>query len=162
MILEKTEIQVDLEGLRKDYLENINKWPIHKNRITLNNHNGEDDYIRNNGQRLIYTEFNHMNSMFKNTIWEETLNLIPSKIGRARLMIMPPEKLLPTHRDIEARWHIALFTDPACVFYDNQTTQGFHIPSDGYIYRLDARRLHTVFNGTTSVNRVHLVVCEYV
>lgn len=162
MILQKTNIQVDLAGLRKSYLENINNWPIHKNRIAINNHDGVDEYVKNNGQRMIYTEFKYTNTAFKNTVWEETLNLIPGKLGRARIMLMPYEKMLPTHRDIEARWHVALFTDPACVFYDNETCTGHHIPSDGYLYRLDARRLHTVFNGTTNVQRVHLVVCEYV
>ncbi len=162
MIVEKTDIKVDLEGLRQSYIDHVNSWPVYKNRISLNNHDNVDEYEKNNGQRLIYTEFKYMNSLFKDTIWEETLKLIPGKIVRARIMIMPPEKMLLTHRDTEVRWHIALFTDPACVFYDNETMQGFNIPSDGYLYRLDARKIHTVFNGTNNVKRVHLVVCEYV
>lgn len=162
MFLEKTDFKVDLEGLRADYLKNLELWPMHKNRIALNNHDGVDEYVKNNGQRLIYTEFKHMNSIFKNTIWEDTLKLFPGKIGRARLMILPHEKLLTVHRDYEVRWHIALFTDPSCVTYDFEDKVGYNIPDDGYIYRLDGRKLHTVFNCSNNFNRVHLVVCEYV
>lgn len=162
MFLEKTNIQVDLEKLRQDFLKNISSWPIYRNRITLNNHDGIDEYVKNNKQRLIYTEFNHMNSLFKNTIWEDTLKQFPGKIGRARLMMLPHEKLLTLHRDFEARWHIALFTDPSCVTYDFEEQKGYHIPADGYIYKLDGRKLHTVFNCSNNFDRVHLVVCEYV
>lgn len=162
MFIEKTNIQVNLAALQQSYLEHSHTWPIHKNRISLNNHDNKDEYIKNNGQRLIYTEFKYMNSIFKNTIWEETLKLFPGKIGRARIMILPHEKLLTIHRDIEARYHVALFTDPSCVTYDFETKIGFHIPADGYIYKLDGRRLHTVFNSSNNFNRVHLVVCEYV
>jgi len=162
MLVEKTNIQVDLAGLRKHYIENVQLWPVNKNRICLNNHDGIDDYTKNSGQRFIYTEFKHMNSLFKDTIWEETLNKIPAKIGRARLMILGPEKLLTAHRDLEVRWHIALFTDPSCVAYDMESNESFHIPADGYFYKLDGRRLHTVFNSSNNFNRVHLVVCEYV
>jgi len=162
MFLEKTNIQVNLKALREDYQKNINNWPVYKNRIALNNHDGIDEYEKNNGQRLIYTEFKHTNSIFKNTIWEETLKLIPGKIGRARLMILPSEKLLTLHRDIEARWHIALYTDPSCVTYDYENKQGHYIPADGFIYKLDGRQMHTVFNCSNNFNRVHLVVCEYV
>ena len=161
-MIEKTDIKVDLEGLRADYLKNLNQWPIHKNRIMLNNHTGVDDYHKYIGQSLIYTEFKYMNSLFKNTIWEETLKLIPGKIGKARLMIMPHDRLLTLHKDTEARWHVALFTDPSCVAYDYETNKGYHIPSDGYIYKLDGRKLHTVFNASNNFTRVHLVVCEYV
>ena len=162
MLIEKTDIRIDLEGLRKHYLNNVQNWPQYKSRICLNNHDDSEDYVLNAGQRLIYTEFKYMNSIFKNTIWEDTLKNIPGKIGRARIMNMGPAKLLTMHRDTEARWHIALFTDPSCVAYDLETNQAFHIPSDGYLYKLNARRLHTVFNSSNNVTRTHLVVCEYV
>ena len=162
MLVTKTNIQVDLKGLQEDYIKNIDSWPKHKNRISINNHDGIDEYVKNNGQRLIYTEFNYMNTIFKDTIWEETLRLFPGKIGRARIMIMDHEKLLTKHRDLEARWHVALFTDPSCVIYDFESGMGKHIPADGYIYKLDGRRLHTAFNSSNNFQRVHLVVCEYV
>ena len=162
MIYEKTNIKVDLESLKQDFLINQNIWNRTKNRICLNNHDGIDDYKENAGQRFIYTEYKYMNTAFKNTIWEETLNLIPNKIARARVMIMKYESVLNIHRDIECRWHLALFTDPACVFYDYESNTTFHIPADGYFYRIDTRRLHTTFNATSNFDRVHLVVNEYV
>lgn len=162
MLVEKTDIQVDLEALRQDYLTNHSKWPINGNRVSINNHNGVDEYVRNNGQRLIYTEFKHTNSIFKNTIWERALTLFPGKIGRARIMSLKNETLLTLHRDLSARWHVALFTDPSCIVYDFADNRGYHIPDDGYIYKLDGRRMHTVFNSSNNFTRIHLVVEEYV
>jgi hypothetical protein len=162
MDIEKINIKVDIKNLLKDFNENKDKWPIHKNRICLNNHNNVDDYVKNAGQRLIYTEFKYMNSIFKNTIWEETLKLLPIKISRARIMIMKPESLLVIHRDLEPRYHLALITDPACMFVDYDNKKTFHIPSDGYFYKVDTRQLHTFINPTHDVYRVHLVVNEHV
>lgn len=162
MFYTKTNIKVDLDRLKKDYLLNKDSWTIVRNRFCLNNHTGVDDYVTNAGQKLIYTEYKYMNSEFKNTVWEETLKLLPVKISRARIMIMSPMSLLPIHRDVEPRWHLALFTDPSCVFYDFESSSGIHIPEDGYFYRIDTRRLHTTFNTTTNFDRVHLVINEYV
>lgn len=162
MTIEKTNIKVDIEQLRKDYLANKNIWPVHRNRICLNNHDNIDDYVKNASQRFIYTEYKYMNSIFKNTIWEDTLKMIPSKIARARIMLSQPETVLTLHRDIEPRWHLALFTDPACLYYDFQSNTAFHIPSDGHFYRIDTRVPHTIFNSTNAFTRVHLVVNEYV
>lgn len=162
MLIEKTNIQANLSALREDYLKNHHAWPSHMNRVCINNHDGVDDYVKNSRQRLIYTEFKHTNSIFKNTIWEETLKIFPGKIGRARIMTLKNETLLTIHRDFSVRWHIALFTDPSCVTYDFEDKRGFFVPDDGYVYRLDGRRLHTVFNSSNNFQRVHLVVEEYV
>lgn len=162
MIYEKTNVVANLKALQDDFLEKSNVWPKHKNRICLNNHDNVDDYVLNAGQRFIYTEFNYMNSIFLNTIWEETIKLLPCKISRARIMIMKPESVLSIHRDIEPRWHLALFTDPACLFYDHDSQTAFHIPADGYFYRIDTTRVHTAFNATANFYRIHLVINEYV
>jgi hypothetical protein len=161
-MIEKTDIKVDIEALRYDFQKNISKWPVVQNRICLNNYKDEDDYEKNASIRLIYTEHPYMNSIFKNTIWEKTLNLIPGKIGRARLMIMEPGKSLRDHRDLEIRWHLALFTDKTCVMYDVEESLIHHVPSDGYFYKLDARKMHSVQNFSHDLTRVHLVVAEYV
>jgi aspartyl/asparaginyl beta-hydroxylase (cupin superfamily) len=162
MLIEKTNITVDLENLRKDFLDNKNHWPCYQNRYCLNNYNNNDDYLKNAQQRLIYTEYKYMNSIFKNTIWEDVLKKIPVKISRARIMMMPPTTILSIHRDIEPRWHLALFTDPGCIYYDVDTSTAVHIPSDGHFYRLDTRFPHTAFNATDNFTRIHLVVCEHV
>ena len=162
MLLDKTNITVEIETLRKDYIDKHSSWEIYKNRICLNNHANIDDPVADAGQRMIYTEYKFMNNAFKDSIWEKTLKLLPGKIGRARIMLMGPEKLLSMHRDIENRWHLALFTDPACIFYDHEDNKAFHIPADGFFYKVNTRRLHTVFNSTNNFTRIHLVVCEYV
>lgn len=161
-MIEKTNIQVDIQALIADYYKNINHWPVHENRICLNNHSGIDDYDKNASSRLIYTEYRYTNTIFKNSIWEETLKLIPSKLGRARIMLMNPQTSLSRHRDLETRWQLALITDPRCTVHDFDEDKSYHIPSDGYFYKLDARKPHAAYNNTDDLVRVNLVVAEYV
>lgn len=160
-MIEKTNVQVNIEELKKDFLKHFDQWPVVENRVCLNNYIDRDDYSKNASIRLIYAEHLYMNSIFKNTIWEETLMKLPGKIGRARIMIMNPGKGLDQHRDLEMRWHLALFTDPGCIAYDVESDTQYHIPADGYFYKLDARKLHRVYN-ESNIRRVHLVVSEYV
>ena len=161
-MITKTDIHVDLIALQQHYYENIDNWPNFENRICLNNYTGADDYEKNASLRMIYTEFPYMNSIFKNTVWEDTLKLLPGKIGRARLMFMNPRASLSKHRDFEARWQLAIFTDPRCTIYDCDNDQNYHIPADGYFYKLDARQYHAAYNNTDDFIRVSLVVAEYV
>ena len=75
---------------------------------------------------------------------------------------MDPFKALDLHRDFDRRWHIALFTDPACLMIDFEDNKTYHIPSDGYVYNVDTTKLHIALNSTNNINRVHLVVSQYV
>ena len=161
-MITKTDIKVDLTSLIEDYEKNISKWPVYENRVCLNNLHNVDDYEKNSSLQLVYAEFPYMNSIFKNTIWEETLKRLPGKIGRARLMIMNPQGSLFRHRDLQARWQLALITDPNCTIYDFEEGTSYHIPADSYFYRLDARKPHAAFNKTDQLVRVSLVVEEYV
>lgn len=161
-MITKTDLQVDLQALIEDYYKNFNSWPVSENRVCLNNMDNADDYEKNASLRLVYAEFPYMNSIFKNTIWEDTLRLLPGKIGRARLMIMNPKGSLFKHRDLQARWQLALFTDPNCTIYDFNNDKSYHIPADGYFYKLDARSPHAAYNKTDALIRVSLVVEEYV
>lgn len=162
--VEKTNIKVDLETLRNDFLKNIKheKWKIINNRICINTIDGNDNSNFDSSHSLVYAPYEYMIPEFKGTIWEETLNLLPGKKCRARIMIMDSFKTLDLHRDFDRRWHIALFTDPACLMIDFDENKTYHIPSDGYVYDIDTTKLHIALNATNNITRVHLVVSQYV
>lgn len=158
----RTDIQVDIQKITKDYLENKDSWPWSNNKVAINNHTGDDYDATDNRYKLVYTEYKYTNLIFKNTIWEETIKKLPIKMGRARLQIMKPDSLLTLHRDFEQRYHLAIITDPGCLFLDAEENKTYHVPADGYFYKIDTTKLHTAFNASNNCNRLHLVVSEYV
>lgn len=158
----KTEIEVNMKGLKEDFIKNFDKWTVINNRICINSYSDGDHRKEDASQLLTYAPYEYIYPEFRNTIWEEVINQLPGKKSRARIMIMPPFKILDLHRDFEKRWHIPIITDPACMMLDYETAKSYHIPADGYVYDVDTTKLHTAFNPTTNINRVHLVVCQYV
>jgi hypothetical protein len=161
MFIQKTDIRVDLAALRKSIAEDSPKWDLRKGRICINSPDPAQEF-NSIGRELIYQEFKYVSTPFKNTVWEDTLNLIPGKKTRARIMMMPWHSVLSMHRDIERRYHIAINTDPACIFYNYEEQKGYHIPADGYLYLVDTKQIHTFMNCTKTLTRTHLVVGEYV
>jgi len=158
----RTDIKVDIVKLTKNYLENKDKWEWANNKVAINNHNGSDFDPTDTRYKLIYSEYKYINKVFQDTIWEEIINRLPIKKGRARLQIMKPDSLLTLHRDFEKRYHLAIITDPACLFLDAEENQTYHVPADGYFYKIDTTKLHTAFNASNNCDRLHLVVSEYV
>lgn len=158
----KTDIKVDVDILREDFLKNFKNWKNINNRICINSYSEKDSREDDAGQRLTYAPYEYIYPEFKNTIWEEVINKLPGKKSRARIMIMSPFKILDLHRDFEKRWHIPIITDPGCMMLDYEANKTYHLPADGYVYDVDTTKLHTAFNITTNVNRVHLVVSQYV
>jgi hypothetical protein len=92
------------------------------------------------------------------------------KLGRVRFMLLKPKTGLTAHRDREFRYHLVLKTNPkSYISYNNKTVDinksqlvsvanCYHIPADGYWYRVDTRQQHWVYNGGAT-DRIHLVVC---
>lgn len=91
------------------------------------------------------------------------------KIGRVRFMRLLPKTGLSVHRDRECRYHFVLKTNPrAYIAHEvikkiessdvNMTGITYHIPADGYWYKVDTRQVHYVYNGGDE-ERIHLVVC---
>ena len=157
----RTDIKVDLNRITNDYLDNKDTWPWSHNKVAINNHTGSPDET-DTKYKLVYTEYKFINPIFKNSIWEETINQLPIKKGRARLQIMKPFSILTAHRDFEQRYHLAIKTDPACLFVDVNENKTYHIPADGYFCKVNTMKLHTVFNASNNCDRLHLVVSEYV
>jgi hypothetical protein len=78
------------------------------------------------------------------------------KLGRTRLMLLPPRVCYPMHQDVSPyRYHIALQTNEYC-FFTFADGKMFHVPADGHIYRLNGTRIHSAFNGGKT-ERIHIV-----
>lgn len=158
MFFKKTDIQVNIEELINHFDSNYSK--MYSNRISINSransHNPADLCAQ-----LVYTEYPEILPEFKNTIWEDTLKLIPGKKSRVRIHTVAPFSVLEAHRDFEKRYHVALHTDPACLFVDLENNITYHIPVDGYVYEVDTTKLHTFINASNNCYRTHLVVCQY-
>lgn len=88
---------------------------------------------------------------------EEQCNV---KFGRIRLMRLLSKTGLSVHYDTEQRYHYVYETNNHAFFGEKLvgdiTAQCYHIPNDGYFYKVDTTREHFVFNGGWEP-RVHLV-----
>lgn len=158
MFFKKTDIKVDLKSLLDSYTSNY--YSETSRRISINSRTDSYDPADLCAQ-LVYAEYPIILPEFKDTIWEETLNLLPGKKSRARIHTIAPFSLLESHRDFEKRYHVALITDPACKFVDMENDMLYHIPADGYVYEIDTRMMHTFINASNNCYRTHLVVCQY-
>ena len=82
------------------------------------------------------------------------------KFGRIRLMRLLSKNGLSVHKDLETRYHYVYETNPNAFFGERLTgeisAQCFHIPNDGYFYKVDTTREHFVYNGGWEP-RIHLV-----
>ena len=91
-------------------------------------------------------------------------------LGRVRFMLLKPKTGLTVHQDREYRYHLVLKTNSkSYIAYNNKTADFkksqlvsvancYHIPADGYWYRVDTTKSHWVYNGGNT-DRIHLIVC---
>ena len=75
----------------------------------------------------------------------------------ADCVIYPPHHCYSVHKDSSAvRFHFAIKTNPSAFFiYPSEVP--FHIPADGYIYKIKSNELHSAMNGGAE-NRLHIVM----
>lgn len=186
--IEKIEFAVNLKQMLTDLqqVENQIAWPTqrfteagreyHANQISLTHRPGAELpwydangslYDKEKNQFIAkehdFTEWNPIGSYTKTVIIKlsEKYNL---KLGRIRYMKLMPKTGLSIHPDAEPRYHLALRTSPKSLFLDctkdgDIVAKGYHIPADGYFYKVDTTRDHTVFNGGWEP-RVHLVLSD--
>jgi hypothetical protein len=86
------------------------------------------------------------------------------RFGRIRYMRLMPKTGLSIHTDKEQRYHLVLDTHKGALFghytgEDPEIAKCYHIPADGYFYKVDTRMPHFVYNGGWEP-RIHLVICE--
>ena len=89
--------------------------------------------------------------------WEISKFITDNNLTRTRLMTLNPKECYSVHQDSTLRLHLAVVTDPSCKLVVDD--RAFHIPADGYPRAVDTTKLHTAFNGTFDVERIHIVGC---
>ena len=161
--IEKIDYKVDLDRMLQDlqYVESIAEWPdkrftkngreYHANQIGLNFREGAElPWYDANGSLYNKTEKSFLAREQDFTEWNPVGAY--TKTG------------LSIHPDAEPRYHIALQTSPRALFLDctqegDVMAKAYHIPADGYFYKVNTLREHTVFNGGWDP-RIHLVLSD--
>jgi len=108
--------------------------------------------------RKVYREdlFTVFNEELRDTYFWTVYRSLPFRIGRMRLIVLPPATIYRMHRDATKRAHLAITTNPDCrlTWRDGNS---FHVPADGSVYVTDTTIEHTAYNAGRS-ERVHLVM----
>ncbi len=163
-MLRRTEIYQDLEPVR-DVLKAVTPLFDDDNVISVTSRPGARQPLKDCAgwlpEGVKERDFRIVNPEFRGTAIEELLGKLPFEFGRTRLMRMPKKSSLSIHWDASLRYHYAVVTNPACylVFMDGDTGHFRHVPTDGYLYEMDARLTHTAINASREA-RVHLVICD--
>jgi len=119
------------------------------------------------GKRLAreedFTEINDQVPTYTQEVLQRLATHENIEIGRARFMNLGFHRGLGVHQDESVRYHLVIKTH---VFaYIAQARPGqveaatcYHLPADGFFYKVDTRVPHFVFNGDQR-QRIHLVIC---
>lgn len=111
-------------------------------------------------------DFTVLNKIFVNTYLSEVVESVRElavkdsvKLGRIRIMHLPPKTCYTLHWDLEEfRYHIPLKTNPK-VFFVNDFKIDF-MPNEGRLYKFKTKELHTAVNASFE-DRYHLVFDTY-
>jgi hypothetical protein len=168
------QVNADLSVMLKYFHWTLPSSPIH-NQIGLRHRvNAENIWLdasgslynkqlnRFTGQESEFSEWNPHLPEYTKSIIEQFMIFENIKIGRARFMRAPPRQGLTIHRDFEMRYHLVLKTNPNALFGESVDegdvkAKCYHIPADGYFYKVDTLRDHFIYNGGTE-DRIHLVL----
>lgn len=187
MFIEKINLQADLNQMLEDLAETekLVGWPAyfesngrayHANQIGLTYRSGAE-HPWNDASGSLYdkelkhfigkeSDFSQWNPVGRYTkdIIKQLSNYTGKTFGRIRYMMLLPKCGLSVHPDFEPRYHLALRTNANSYFLDctpegDVQAKAYHLPADGYFYKVDTLRNHTVFNGGWEP-RIHLVLAE--
>lgn len=118
-------------------------------------------------KEISFTEWNPVGEYTKEII-ENLKESLGINFGRMRYMRLMPKKGLTVHKDFDVRYHYVLKTNEHSYFGLSEPTTDtigtveakcYHLPADGYFYRVDTRRSHFVYNGGWEP-RIHLVLAD--
>jgi hypothetical protein len=164
-MIQKLQYKIDIEQLQFETKKILDKYPVNEqNQICFQNTkpNLNDVYEGTGDARLPYCptynkpekDFIYFNNEFKDTIF---YSISQRFSGRMRLNVLPNKKCYRMHIDPNLiRYHFAIFTNDNCfILYKDK--KHYHIPANGYCYKMDARIDHTALNAGKE-NRIHLVI----
>lgn len=105
-------------------------------------------------------QFSELNSELKGTylysVCEEVREQLGLPIGRIRLMKLGPKSCLSMHHDYGFRFHIPVFTNEQC-YFSFANSPPVHLPATGELYWTNTLMPHSVMNGSSDEDRIHLV-----
>jgi len=118
---------------------------------------GEGTVLNEKTGDFYYDEW-HIKDLYKDTLWEEILNTLPSTVGQARVIKLAPGESYMAHADIDNRWHLNLSGEQAYLI-DLDHRVMHECTRDNYWAYMDASCIHAATN-YGSVSRLQLVVRE--
>lgn len=95
---------------------------------------------------------------YKNTVWEQLYNSLPTNKGEARLIKLEPGTSYLAHADMDNRWHFNIQAKQSYLI-DLKDGIMHNIKPDQYWYYMDAGKYHTAAN-FGNIDRIQLVVRE--
>lgn len=181
----KTSFSLDLEKIINDlnFLLSCCPWPemdintgLSGNQIGLTHRPDADNIILDAagslydkerkqfiGKESDFTLWNPDTPQYTRTVLEQLSDHENTKFGRIRYMRLMPKTGLSVHPDLEKRYHLAIHTNKYAYFGHHIgqeiSANCYHIPADGYFYKVDTTKEHFVYNGGWEP-RIHLVICE--
>lgn len=119
--------------------------------------NGEDIFLSAVGKlqkRKLENEYNLLNPLFKDTIFEEIINKY--KLVRSRLMWIERKTCYSLHSDPSKRLHVPIITNENCYFLFPKNDM-YHLKL-GSVYVVDTTKLHSFCNFSDHP-RLHFMGC---
>ncbi len=178
MFIEKVNLTADLNEVNRDleHILTLTSWGVENQIVLTHRKIVQGDiwkdcvgslYNREAGEDIANEyEFTEINSAIPKYLLDKIQELAVVenfKLGRVRLMRLPSKAGLTVHADTSVRYHLVLQTNSnaymAQVFRaGNIGAVCFHMPADGYFYKVDTTKHHFVYNGGLDP-RIHLVIC---
>lgn len=102
------------------------------------------------------SDFKIFNPRLRGGYLEQVWKTFPYKVGRVRIMMLTKKHSYSLHRDAEPRFHIAVHTKPDCYLIYKDHPKWYHVPADGYLYRVESDHPHSAMNCSDEL-RTHIV-----
>ena len=182
--VEKTNYQFDLDQLNfewnhiKDFILTKDHW--HLNRTCLQHSktcvNQYTEGLRGDVFKAdassSASDFYLINDIYRGTLFEEIINIL--NVVSSRIKVIDEHwRGTSVHIDRTKRSHLALNTNPNAHFIfprnpiEKKETEIIHIPADGYVYKVDTTKPHTLhpariqaFGIPKEYSRTHLIMCH--
>lgn len=166
------KLQFDIQRLQNDVSRLQATCPFHafENQISLTHrpsaidpfYDGTGSLYDKVSKSMIAKEsdFSKFNSTLRDTylfkVFEDVQRMANAPLGRVRLIRLAPKACMSMHRDFNYRLILPIVTNEQC-FMIFQESMPVHMPADGRIYAVDTLRAHSVMNGDSERERIHLV-----
>ena len=180
-LIRKFEIGINIEKLQKELkrflpkIEEIGWWEHdgmakHQGQFAIHGKKGSNNpYYQSCGPQpdlakdissnpLTEDSFDSVNDLFKDSYFEEVVNLFPIPVTRVRIIKINGKRCYRLHRDMTYKFHLPIITNPSnlFIFPEQRHRVIIHLPADGSIYYVDTSNTHTFLNGL-GAPRYHMV-----